>query len=95
MVVAVIGVPGGLSLRPDALGSLVKEGRIDACEARGREALLYRRGMAPGERITAQLPLLGAVPGTYQGPASRAYLVYEDEEKAWAAPLRVRVTAGR
>jgi hypothetical protein len=41
------------------------------------------------------LSLIGAVPGTFSGPASRAYLYYTDDEKAWAAPLGVRVLGSR
>jgi hypothetical protein len=34
---------------------------------------------------------VAAVPGTYTGPASSAYLYYTAEHKDWAEPLRVTV----
>ena len=41
------------------------------------------------------ISLLAYVPGTYNGPASRVYLQYTDNEKHWAGPLRARVHAQR
>ena len=35
--------------------------------------------------------LQGAVPGSYTGPASRAYLYYTDEYKSWAPGLKVNI----
>jgi hypothetical protein len=93
MVVAIIGLPGGLEARADQLKELVKEGKIDFFETRGREVILYRRGMAPGERSRLLLSLVAAVPGRYRGPASRAYLYYTDEHKRWVAPLAVDIRA--
>ena len=38
------------------------------------------------------LSLVAAVPGTYTGPASRAYLYYTDEFKQWQPGMKVTVT---
>jgi hypothetical protein len=35
---------------------------------------------------------VAAVPGTYTGPASRAYLYYTDEFKTWVGGLKVAIT---
>jgi hypothetical protein len=94
-VVAAVGLPGALEPRIERLEELRAGGQIDAFERVGRELWLYRRSMAPGERSSLSLALLGAVPGTYVGPASRAYLQAADEEKAWAPPLQIRVIAAR
>jgi hypothetical protein len=38
------------------------------------------------------LSLVAAVPGSYTGPASRAYLYYTDEYKNWAPGLKVHIS---
>jgi hypothetical protein len=91
MSVAIIGVPGGLEARADQLRELRAEGRIDAYELRGREVVLYWRGLAAGSTHVVPLSLLAVVPGMYTGPASRAYVYYTDERKHWAAPMQVTV----
>jgi len=90
-VVAIIGLPGGLEPRHDQLKELVKKGTIDAYEVRGREVVVYWRGLEANGRRDVPLSLLAAVPGTYTGPASRAYLYYTDEHKTWRDGLRVEI----
>jgi hypothetical protein len=106
MAVAIIGLPGGLTLpedlkqlknyvrlrdkdaRADAQGSY-----ISAFEIRGRELVLYWRTLARGEKIQVNLDLTCRVPGTYSGPASRAYLYYNSDQKFWVKPLAVAIQA--
>jgi hypothetical protein len=92
MAVAIVGLPGGLEARVDQLKELVKQGTIDFFELRGREVVLYRRAMAPSESRTVPLSCVAAIPGSYTGAASRAYLYYTDEEKCWVSPLAVTIT---
>ncbi|MCH8808107.1 MAG: hypothetical protein IH986_18735, partial [Planctomycetes bacterium] len=89
--IAIIGLPGGLEPRHDQLKELVKAGRVDAYEVRGREIVLYWRSMKPGQEARISLSLIAAIPGTYTAPASRAYLYYTDEFKRWADPLKVSI----
>jgi hypothetical protein len=93
MVVAIVGLPGGLEPRVEALKELVKSGRVDAWEVRGREVVLYWTGMEAKGANRVPISCLAAVPGSYTGPASRAYLYYTDEDKAWVPPLSVRIAA--
>jgi hypothetical protein len=65
MTVAIIGIPGGLEPRSDQLRELVKEAKLDCYELRGREVVLYWRGLAPGAEKPLSLSLLAAVPGQY------------------------------
>ena len=95
MVTAIVGVPAGFEIRLEALKELVTQGKIDAWELRGREVVVHLRTMLPKERRTIPISLLAYVPGTYNGPASRVYLQYTDNEKHWAAPLRARIHAQR
>ncbi len=93
--IAIVGLPGGLEPRHDQLKELVKKGTVDAYEVIGREVVLYWRGMEPRKSIRVPLSLVAAVPGTYTGPASRAYLYYGDEHKAWVPGLAVTVVPKR
>jgi len=90
--VAIVGIPGGLEVRHDQLKELVKSGRIDAYEVLGREVVLYWRYIKPNDKFDLPLSLVAAVPGSYTGPASRAYLYYTDEFKNWAPGLKVSIT---
>jgi len=91
MTVAIIGIPGGLEVRHDQLKELVKASRIAAYEVLGREVVLYWRSLKAMQTVEVPLSLVAALPGTYTGPASRAYLYYTDEFKSWADPLSVTV----
>jgi hypothetical protein len=90
-VVAIVGVPGGLEPRIDQLKELVKAKSIDAYEVRGRDVVLYWRGMTAKQQRRVPISLVASVPGTYVGPASRAYLYYGDEHKVWVAGLAAEV----
>jgi uncharacterized protein YfaS (alpha-2-macroglobulin family) len=89
--VAIFGVPGGLEVRHDQLKELVKKKTVDAYEVIGRDVVLYWRGMEAKKRIDVPLSLIAAVPGTYTGPASRAYLYYTDEHKIWQDGVKVSI----
>ena len=90
--VAIVGVPGGLEVRHDQLKELVKSGKVDAYEVRGREVILYWRYLKPKDNLDLPLSLVAAIPGTYTGPASRAYRYYTEEYKSWAPGLKVNIT---
>ncbi|MBS0202999.1 MAG: A-macroglobulin complement component [Planctomycetes bacterium] len=89
--IAIIGIPGGLEVRHDQLKELVKQGKISAYEVIGREVVLYWRSLDKEARVDLPLSLIAAIPGTYTGPASRAYLYYTDEYKQWADGLTVEI----
>jgi hypothetical protein len=97
MTVAIIGLPGGLKLPEDMVQ--LKERRdqkvISAWEVRGRELILYWRALGPKQKIEVKLDLICAVPGTYSGPASRAYLYYNADQKCWVDPLQIEIKERR
>ena len=93
MVTAIVGLPGGLEVRPDALKDLVKAGTVAAVETRGREVILYWRAVAPSATTAFTLPCVAAIPGRYTGPSSRAYLYYTDEDKVWVPGVAMTITA--
>jgi hypothetical protein len=97
MTVAILGIPGGLKL-PEDMAQL-KECRdrklISAWEVRGRELILYWRGLEPKQKLSVGLDLICQVPGTYSGPASRAYLYYNADQKSWVEPLQIEIKERR
>lgn len=93
MPIAIIGLPGGLEPRHNQLKELVKSGKVDAYEVRGREVVLYWRGLDKNEKKEVPISVIAAVPGKYTGPASRAYLYYIDEHKKWVDGLKVEIAA--
>ena len=66
--------------------------KIAAYEIRGRDVVLYWRGMAKGASITARFDAVAVFGGSYTGDASRAYVYYADEVKAWSAGMAVTVS---
>ncbi|MBL8287373.1 MAG: hypothetical protein JNL85_05250 [Rubrivivax sp.] len=93
MTLARLGLPGGLTFQNWQLKALREQGQIAFFETRAREVIVYFRDMKPGETKKIALDLVATVPGSYTGPASSAYLYYNDTDKAWAAPLPVRIAA--
>lgn len=91
--VAIVGLPGGLEPRHDQLKELVKKGKIDAYEVLGRDVVLYWRTLPADAKVELPLSLIAAVPGTYTGPSSRAYLYYTDEHKRWVDGMKVQISA--
>ncbi len=81
--IAVLGIPAGLEVRHDQLKELVGSDRISSYEVIGRELIFYWRALKAGEKRVVPISLTAAIPGTYTGPASRAYLYYTDEHKSW------------
>ncbi|HEY5935591.1 MAG TPA: alpha-2-macroglobulin family protein [Kofleriaceae bacterium] len=91
MTLARVGIPGGMVFQTWQLKELRDKGLIDFYETRPREVILYWRALPPGAKKAVDLNLLATVPGTYEAPASSAYLYYTAEAKAWTAPVSVAI----
>ena len=53
--------------------------------------MLYWRVLKGKDKFDLPLSLIAAIPGSYTGPASRAYLYYTDEHKTWVPGLAVNI----
>ncbi|MDA1013906.1 MAG: A-macroglobulin complement component, partial [Planctomycetota bacterium] len=93
--IAIVGIPGGLEVRHDQLKELVKSKKIAAYEVIGRDVVFYWRELAADSQVRLPISVIGAVPGDYTGPASRAYLYYTDEHKHWVGGLSVSIAPKR
>jgi len=91
MTLARIGLPGGMVFQTWQLKELRDKGVIDFYETRPREVILYWRALPPLAKKDVDLNLLAAVPGTYEAPASSAYLYYTAEDKAWTKPVAIAI----
>ncbi len=91
MTLARIGIPGGMVFQTWQLKELRDQGLIDFYETRPREVILYWRALAPSAAKDVDLNLLAATPGTYEAPASSAYLYYTAEDKTWTAPVAITI----
>ena len=60
-------------------------------ETKPREVILYWRALAPSAKKDVELALLAQVPGSYEAPATSAYLYYTAEDKAWTPPVKVTI----
>jgi hypothetical protein len=91
MTLARVGIPGGLTFQTWQLKELRDKGLIDFYETRPREVILYWRSLAPSAKKDVDLDLIAQTPGTFEAPATSAYLYYTAEDKAWVAPVKVSV----
>ncbi len=91
MTLARVGIPGGMVFQTWQLKELRDKGLIDFYETRPREVILYWRGLAPSVKKDVDIQLLSSVPGTYEAPATSAYLYYTAEDKAWTAPVSITI----
>jgi TonB-dependent SusC/RagA subfamily outer membrane receptor len=91
MSVAIIGIPGGLSLQPWQLKELQEKEVFDFYEIIDDNLVVYYREFGPSETKTINLDLKAEVPGEYTGIASSAYLYYMNEHKYWINGLSVKI----
>lgn len=83
--VAVVGIPAGLSLQAWQLKELQEKEKVDFIELMDEHIVFHYSDMEPNEVHTIDLDLKTEFIGTYQAPASAAYLYYYDEIKDWIA----------
>jgi hypothetical protein len=80
-----------LEVRYDQLDELRRRGDIAFYEMHNSDLVLYWRGMSPNQTIKLKVDAVAKIPGSYVGPASRSYLYYTDELKAWVGGMKVDI----
>ena len=93
MTVALIGIPAGASPQHWQLREIQEKAQADFVEIDKNYVILYFEGMRPNEKRTINLDLRVEIPGTFQAPASSAYLYYTDEYKVWNDGVRLVIHA--
>lgn len=92
MTIAIVGIPGGLSAQPWQLKELQEKKIVDFYEVIGRYVAFYYRQMLPNEKREINLDLKAEIPGTYESPASSAYLYYTNEYKSWSSAGNIEIS---
>jgi len=91
MSIAVIGIPGGMSLQPWQLKELQEKEVFDFYEIIDDNLVIYYRELGPSETKTINLDLKAEIAGQYKGMASSAYQYYMNEYKYWIDGLSVTI----
>ncbi|MCD7971558.1 MAG: hypothetical protein LUG18_02665 [Candidatus Azobacteroides sp.] len=92
MSIAIIGIPGGMSLQPWQLKELVEKEVIDFYEIMNDNLMIYYRSLKPNDKKVINLDLKAEIPGTYTGMASTTYVYYTNENKYWINGFTVKIT---
>jgi uncharacterized protein YfaS (alpha-2-macroglobulin family) len=88
---AIIGIPAGFTVQPWQLKELQDKKVFDYYEMKGNNIAIYYRGMGANSVKEINLDLKAEMPGTYEAPASSAYLYYTNEFKTWTSMDRVTI----
>ena len=91
MVTAIIGIPSGTTAQPWQLKELIETEKVAYYEVFDNYLVFYWREMAPSETKSIALDLKADVPGSFQAPASTAYLYYTDEFKHWITGNKISI----
>ncbi|MBC7778423.1 MAG: carboxypeptidase regulatory-like domain-containing protein, partial [Phycisphaerae bacterium] len=87
----IIGIPAGLTLQPWQLKKLVDEKQCDFYELWDGFAVFHFERLAPNESRQLNLDLRADVAGSFEAPASRAFLYYQNEQCVWSKPERLDI----
>jgi uncharacterized protein YfaS (alpha-2-macroglobulin family) len=78
-------------VQPWQLKELQEKNVFDYYEMKGNNIAVYYRGMAPSSVKEINLDLKAEMPGSYDAPASSAYLYYTNEYKTWSGMERITI----
>jgi alpha-2-macroglobulin-like protein len=86
IVMAMIGIPAGLSVQMWQLKELQEKKAFDFYEIFDGYVVLHYETLSPGEIKEINLDLKADIPGQYESPASTAFLYYTQEQRVWSKP---------
>lgn len=88
----VIGIPAGLSLQPWQLKKLMDEKQCDFYELWDGFAVFHFERLAAHTTKNLALDLRVDLAGTFEAPASQAFLYYENDQRVWSKPGMVKIS---
>jgi alpha-2-macroglobulin-like protein len=88
---AIVGLPAGLSVDPWQLKRLVEKQYCAFYELFDGRIVFHFQNLAPGERRVIPLDLRATIAGTFEAPASRAFLYYSNDQQVWSKPERITI----
>jgi hypothetical protein len=86
MAMAQVGIPAGLSIQPWQLKEMQEKRLFDYYELFDGYVVLHFERLRANEIKTISFDLKADIPGTYEAPASAAYLYYTHEHRTWVNP---------
>jgi len=89
----VVGIPAGLSLQPWQLKKLMDEHRCDFYELWDGKAVFHFEQLPANAARNIDLDLRADIAGTFEAPASQAFLYYQNDQRVWSKPNRLTVMA--
>lgn len=95
MVIAKVGIPGGLELQPWQLKEWTDRNQVAYYELFDGYLVLYWREFAPGEQQLLHLDLKANFAGKYNAQAGCAGLYYTPEQRDWQAGTVITVLPAR
>ena len=87
----ILGIPAGLTLQPWQLKSLKDAGKYDYYELWDGFAVFHFEQLKPKEVRTINLDLRADITGSFEAPASQAFLYYNNAARVWSKPERITV----
>lgn len=91
VVMAMIGIPAGLSPQLKQLKALQEQGHFEHFELFEDFVVLHLDQLQAQEERSFQLALKADIPGSYESSASSVFRYYTQEERQWAAPLAINI----
>ncbi len=88
---AIIGIPAGFTAQAWQLKELQEKKVFDYFEIKGNNIAVYYRGLGANAVKEINLDLKAEMPGTYDTPASSAYLYYTNEFKTWSSAEKIQI----
>lgn len=89
--IAIVGIPSGLSVQAWQLKELQEKEVFDYYELNESNVVFYYRNIPANTEKEVHLDLKADLVGTFESPASSAYLYYTNEWKHWEAPTIVKI----
>ncbi len=87
----VLGIPSGATLQPWQLKKLMDEHKCDFYELWDGFAVFHFDGLQPNETRELNLDLRADISGTFDAPASQAFLYYSNDQRVWCKPEKLEV----
>lgn len=85
MVMVDLPIPPGFSIDPGELDELIGSKTIARYELTPRQAIVYLRGLAPGQSLPLRYRLRATMPVRVTAPPVEAYLYYSPDQRAKGA----------
>jgi hypothetical protein len=91
MAMAMIGIPAGLSLQPWQLKEMQDKKLFDYYEIFEGYVVLHFERINANELKSVAFDLKADIPGTYEAPASTAFLYYSHDQRHWVSPAKIAI----